>query len=270
MLFNSILIFFQMLLMGTFVDFHYFPLLNILVPILAFINLFFFVYWIFIFKWPFILFIVSFLFGHSDWALLYKFPSNSISVSNGLSILSKYPLYNKGLINFENSNNGGIYSDLKYKNDTIRIYNLHFESLHLSSNDTLNTTEYPGKIKKSLDQAVKTFRQGKTRQRIEKIFNIQEKQVLRFNEIQKTNDNFSIVCTDLNNNAFSKPYKLLSSNYKDSFAQKGSGFGTTYEISSIPFRIDFILVDPRLEVISFETYDLSLSDHRPISAVVKF
>ena len=339
MLFNSILTFFQMLLMGTFVDFHYFPLLNILVPILAFINLFFFVYWIFIFKWPFILFIVSFLFGHSDWALLYKFPTNSISVSNGLkimsfnvrlfnsynwielddvpkqiesfilnedpdvlcfqefsiegspeflnykyryvqsltkngdnglSILSKYPLYNKGLINFENSNNGGIYSDLKYKNDTIRIYNLHFESLHLSSNDTLNTIEYPGKIKKSLDQAVKTFRQGKTRQQIEKIFNIQEKQVLRFNEIQKTNDNFSIVCTDLNNNAFSKPYKLLSSNYKDSFAQKGSGFGTTYEISSIPFRIDFILVDPRLEVISFETYDLSLSDHRPISAVVKF
>tara|TARA_B100001741_G_scaffold295796_1_gene279166 strand:+ start:249 stop:1298 length:1050 start_codon:yes stop_codon:yes gene_type:complete len=335
---NSILIFFQMLLMGTFGDFHYFPLLNILVPIFALVNLIFFIYWIFIFKWPFILFIASLFIAHSDWSLLYKFPSNSISVSNGLkimsfnvrlfnsynwigsddipdeiesfilkedpdilcfqefsfekspkflnykyryiqsltengenglSILSKYPLYNRGLINFENSNNGGIYSDLKYKNDTIRIYNLHFESLHLSLNDSINNTRHSEKIKKRLDHVVKKIRQSKSRQQIEKIFNIQEKQVMKFNEIQEKNNYLSIVCTDLNNNAFSKPYSLLTLNYIDSFAQKGSGFGTTYEISSIPFRIDFILVDPRIEVIRFETYDLSLSDHRPISAVVK-
>ncbi len=338
MLINLILIFVQMLLMGTLGDFYHYPLLNTLVPIFALINLFFFIYWIFVFKWPFILFIASLFFGYSDWILLYKFPSNSISVSNGLkimsfnvrlfnsynwieldnvpnqiesfvlkedpdvlcfqefsveespeflnykyryvqsltkngdnglSILSKYPLYNKGLINFENSNNGGIYSDLKYKNDTIRIYNIHFESLHLSSNDSIITREYSKKIKKRLDKVVRTFRQRKSRQQIEKIFDIQEKQVLKFNEIQKKNDNLSIVCTDLNNNAFSKPYRLLSSNYNDSFAQKGSGIGTTYKIASIPFRIDFILVDPRLEVIRFETYDLSLSDHKPISAVIK-
>ena len=60
-----------------------------------------------------------------------------------------------------NKSNKTLWSDI-IKNDV----NLHFESLHLSSNDTLNTTEYPGKIKKSLDQAVKTFRQGKTRQQV--------------------------------------------------------------------------------------------------------
>ena len=41
MLINLILIFAQMLIMGTFGDFHLFPLLNILVPIFALINLIF-------------------------------------------------------------------------------------------------------------------------------------------------------------------------------------------------------------------------------------
>ncbi len=336
---NSIFIFLQMLLIGTFGDFYHYPLLNILIPFFVLVNLIFFVYWIFVFKWPFILFIASLFFGYSNLILLYKFPSNSVSVSNGLkimsfnvrlfnsynwiesddipnkiesfilkedpdvlcfqefsleaspkflnykyrhvqsltkngenglSILSKYPLYNKSLIDFENSDNGGIYSDLKYKNDTIRIYNLHFESLHLSSNDSIIQREYSEEITKRLDQVIRTFRQSKLRNQIEKIFKIQEKQVLKFNRIQKKSDNLSVVCTDLNNIAFSKPYRLLSSNYDDSFVEKGSGFGTTYEIFSIPFRIDFILADPRLEVVRFETYDLSLSDHKPISAVIKF
>ena len=88
MLINLILIFTQMLIMGTFGDFHLFPLLNILVPIFALVNLIFFIYWIFIFKWPFILFISSLFFGYSDWLLLYKFPSNTISISNGLKVMS--------------------------------------------------------------------------------------------------------------------------------------------------------------------------------------
>ena len=88
MLINLILIFAQMLIMGIFGDFHLFPLLNILVPIFALVNFIFFIYWIFIFKWPFILFISSLFFGYSDWLLLYKFPSNKISTSNGLKVMS--------------------------------------------------------------------------------------------------------------------------------------------------------------------------------------
>ena len=338
MLINLILIFAQMLIMGTFGDFHLFPLLNILVPIFALVNLIFFIYWIFIFKWPFILFISSLFFGYSDWLLLYKFPSNKISTSNGLKvmsfnvrlfnsynwidlddipnqiesfilkedpdiicfqefsvekspeflnykhryfqsltkngdnglvILSKYPLYNSGFIKFENSNNGGIYSDLKYKNDSIRIYNLHFESLQMSSNDSIKSIDYTKNIKQGLDQLVNRIRQSESRKHIKEVFKIQERQVIRFNEVERKNENLSIICTDLNNNAFSKPYKLLTSNYNDSFVQKGTGFGTTYKISSIPFRIDFIMVDPRIKVIRFKTYDIKLSDHKPISAVLE-
>ena len=58
MLINLILIFAQMLIMGIFGDFHLFPLLNILVPIFALVNLIFYLL-DFHFKWPFILFISS-------------------------------------------------------------------------------------------------------------------------------------------------------------------------------------------------------------------
>ncbi len=60
--------------------------------------------------------------------------------------------------------------------------------MHLSLDDSINTTGHSEKIKKKLDHVVKKIRQSKSRQQIKKIFNIQEKQVMKFNEIQEKNN----------------------------------------------------------------------------------
>ena len=88
MLINLVLLIFQLILMGTFWEFYRYPFLNLMVPVIAFVNMVFFVFWVIKFKWPFILFIFSVLIGFKEWGKLYKFPNNAIPVSNGIKVMS--------------------------------------------------------------------------------------------------------------------------------------------------------------------------------------
>ena len=318
---NLILLILQLFLMGTFGGFYIFPLLNLLVPVIVFINLVFASYWLIKLKWPVLIFIFSILIGFSEWCMLYKLPNNVVQVSkglkvmsfnvrlfnryswikskdipekissfikiespdvfclqeytreqspdfldypyryikpsiknsqNGLSIFSKYPLINNGVIKFDHSNNGAIYSDLVYGKDTLRIYNIHLESLRLNIKDTLLSQGYSLKFKN----------------RIEKVMLKQQFQLKEFEKVDKINNYPAIVCTDLNNNAFSEVYNRLNKNRKDVFVETGCGLGTTYKVAYFPFRIDFIFADPMFEIISFKTHQESLSDHNPISVII--
>ncbi len=323
MLINIILLILQLFLMGIFGEFYHYPFLNLMVPIIVMINFFFFIFWILKFKWPFVMFIFSFLISYSEWESLYRLPNNAISVSkglklmsfnvrlfnsynwidqdnipqsilsfvnhenpdilclqefskdfspsfesypynyiqsttkngqNGLCILSKYPLYNKSFIPFENSNNSAVYADIFYKRDTLRIYNLHLESLRINVKGTLFTKRNSQKFINRITDVIKK----------------QEVQMAEFEKIDKNNLHPSIICTDLNNNAFSKIYNGIKNNRIDAFTIAGNGLGGTYNLGYFPFRIDFIFFDPRMEIISFNTHNINLSDHKPLSAVLRW
>ena len=173
---------------------------------------------------------------------------------NGLCILSKYPLYNRGFIPFENSNNGAVFAEIFYKRDTLRIYNLHLESLRINFKDTLLTRVNSKKFINRITDVIKK----------------QEVQMAEFEKIDKNNLNPSIICTDLNNNAFSKIYKGIKNKRIDAFSIAGNGLGGTYNLANFPFRIDFIFFDPRMEIIEFNTHSINLSDHNPVSAVLRW
>uniref|UniRef100_UPI0030D816CE endonuclease/exonuclease/phosphatase family protein n=1 Tax=Maribacter arcticus TaxID=561365 RepID=UPI0030D816CE len=79
----------------------------------------------------------------------------------------------------------------------------------------------------------------------------------------------NIVCGDFNNTQFSNSYFTIKGNLKDSFLEKGRGYGKTINFWKFPFRIDFVLVDPSLEVLSHKNYNINLSDHEPIMATIK-
>lgn len=168
----------------------------------------------------------------------------------GSSIISKYPLVNSKVISFEGSQNGGMQSDLIWKKDTLRFYNLHFESFRLNRADSLISPNYSENI----------------RRKLQAVFEIQKEQVSQFNTLSQSSPYPEVICTDLNNNAFSVPYKLLSKSRVDSFTEAGTGLGATYYFSSLPLRIDFIFTSKALTVIDYETHEVKLSDHRPISA----
>ena len=322
-LINFITLTLQLFLMGVFWDFYQYPFLNLMVPVIALFNIFFFIYWIFKFKWPFFLFVFSILIGFKEWGNLYQMPNNAIPVSNGLKvmsfnvrlfnsyqwiesnevpqsienfintekpdlvclqeyskefspkfknypyqyvksskkngqhglcILSKYKLFNQNPISFENSNNSAVYADFFYKKDTIRIYNVHLESLRIDLKDTLFTQQHSQKFV----------------ERIGSVIDKQELQIDQFEVVDQKNNHPSIICTDLNNNAFSNSYNRLKNNRLDAFSLSGDGLGATYKLVYFPFRIDFIFTDQKFRVINFKTHDLKLSDHKPISALLEW
>ena len=152
-------------------------------------------------------------------------------------------------VSFEGSLNGGMQSDLIWKKDTLRIYNLHFESFRLDSKDSLISSNYSEKI----------------RAKLKTVFKIQNQQVNQFNALSKLNSYPEIICTDLNNNAFSRAYKEIQKTRVDGFLERGAGFGATYDFLNMPMRIDFIFTSPKLRVVDFETHGVKLSDHKPIS-----
>ena len=315
---NALLLVLQLIAMGSISGIISIPIFSLVVPLLCFANIFFFIFWLIRFQWPFLLFVLTFVIGFKEWRLLYQFKDKGIIISDGLSvmsynvrsfnrfkwldtsnipkeintfitnespdiisfqeyaidlapifkdypylfftpyttngkvgscIISKLPLFNPQPVLFTGSENGGMYVDFLYKKDTLRLYNIHFESLGFNLKDTLVDSHYSKKI----------------RSKIDKVFAIQQLQVLQVKKIMNGSVFPEIICTDLNNNAFSASYRALSKGMKDSFLAKGAGFGATYQFPYFPLRIDYILTDPKMKTISFKTHSIKLSDHKPIS-----
>ena len=57
---------------------------------------------------------------------------------------------------------------------------------------------------------------------------------------------------------------------QDSFRKRGSGWCTTFYLSSrFPFRIDYIMADDSFEILTHRNYKVRLSDHLPVMAILK-
>lgn len=186
------------------------------------------------------------------------YPYEYIKISNennhfGHGIFSKFKIINSGSLNFSNSGNNAIFVDIIRNRDTVRVYNIHLESLNLSPKEDYFTQKNSEKFKR----------------RVEKAFKIQTHQTkLIVDHIEKTNLK-SIICGDFNNTAFSYIYHQLRKGKNDAFELAGKGFGQTYDYK-LPVRIDYILTDKRIEVNNFKTFDVKFSDHFPVMARLNF
>lgn len=168
---------------------------------------------------------------------------------SGQAIYSKYPIINSGSLDFKDTFNNAIFSDIVKGQDTLRIYNIHLESLQVNPDDV-------------------DFDQENSEQLIRRVassFKKQQHQADRSLAHIQQSPYKTIVLADLNNTAFSYVYRLLSTDKKDAFTQAGKGIGKTYSFKKIPLRIDFIWVDNQFTVNKFTTHTEQFSDHFPIS-----
>lgn len=171
----------------------------------------------------------------------------------GQAIFSKYPIINKASLDFPNTFNNAIYADIAMEKDTIRVFNLHLESLKI----------IPEKILKEevSERLIK---------RVGHSFELQQEQIEILLEATEKSPHKNIICADMNNSAFSYVYRQLEKNgFKDAFKEAGNGFGKTFDFDFIPLRIDMIFVENSIQVMDFKNYDLKLSDHYPVKARLK-
>lgn len=184
----------------------------------------------------------------------YKYVDFEFGIDNERviqAVYSKYKILKMGILEFPESSNSAIFVDVKYKRDTLRIYNLHLESLSIRPN------------------SIKKERSDKLFGRLRNSFAKQQEQSSIIRKHMKNSPYKNIVCGDFNNTQFSNSYFTIKGNLKDSFLEKGRGYGKTINFWKFPFRIDYILVDPAFEVLSHKNYNINLSDHEPIMATIK-
>ncbi|MFD0861345.1 endonuclease/exonuclease/phosphatase family protein [Sungkyunkwania multivorans] len=171
----------------------------------------------------------------------------------GLAIFSKFRIVNSGSLDFPDTYNNGIYADIVKGTDTIRVYNLHLESLRIDPYKEELTQENSGRLLKRMSRS----------------FVKQQFQSDIFALHQKGHRFQRVVCGDFNNTQYSHVYKEIKGDMMDAFDEAGSGFGRTFKFKFFPLRIDFIFVEKHMKVKGFETFKEEYSDHYPVMATLK-
>lgn len=177
----------------------------------------------------------------------------------GVITFSKYPIVNKGVIDFDNSvGNTCIYTDIRLKDTMVRVYNLHTQSIHLGYEDYKYIDSVQEKKEASSEGAKNILR------KIKRAAVKRGKQVNEVvSEIDK-NPYASIVCGDFNDPPVSYTYHKISHNLQDVHIKNGFGFGRTYSKIFPTLRIDYIFLDPIFNINSYKVIKKEYSDHYPI------
>ena len=198
----------------------------------------------------------------------YHFAKN-ITLRNvdhwGMATLSYYPIVSKGEIKIgeEGTNNMAIFTDIKINGDTIRVYNVHLQSIRFQYKDY----EYVQKIEEKKN-IPKVEGSKIIFDRLKKAFIKRASQAEVLHEHINSSPYPVILCGDFNDTPVSYVYGVLADDLKDAFQQSGFGFGRTYTGVFPSFRIDYILHDKKFKSSDYNTINKPFSDHYPISCII--
>jgi endonuclease/exonuclease/phosphatase family metal-dependent hydrolase len=184
----------------------------------------------------------------------------------GIATFSKYKIVGSGHVNFRvKSNNVCIYSDMLINKDTVRVYNMHLQSIHLLKED-YKFIDALGKDSVEIDE-YKGSR--KIAGRLKRAFIKRAEQVDSVAKSLKNSPYPVIVCGDFNDTPASYTYHTMTNELTDAFVEAGKGWGKTY-IGIFPsYRIDYILHSNDFEAFNYITHQEKLSDHYAISCRIK-
>ena len=144
-------------------------------------------------------------------------------------------------------------------NDTVRIYNMHLQSIAFAPNDY---------------KYIEDLQSDVENEDIERSKNILRRLKLAFIKRAKQSELISasisschfpiIVCGDFNDTPASYTYHTISQNLNDAFVESGNGLGRSYVGKFPSFRIDYILHSDKFKAHNFKTIREELSDHFPV------
>ena len=189
------------------------------------------------------------------YAVFYSINNNNSKY--GIATFSRYPIKMNLEIPFENSPNAAMYSDIDVEGRTVRVYNVHFQSIRLNLKESLS------KILGQQDEA-----------RFEELEDVSGRLKTAFIKRAKQVDDVArhigvspysvIVCGDFNDMPTSYTYHKMIKNKSDSFREAGKGIKSTYDGSIPLFRIDYIMYDKSIKALTHNVPKIRYSDHFPV------
>jgi endonuclease/exonuclease/phosphatase family metal-dependent hydrolase len=183
--------------------------------------------------------------------------------SFGLLILSRFPIQNTGVVNYETVSklNASIFADITIDSVVVRLFTVHLQSTQLTHHDL----EFIDPIEGSGNT---NFDTEKVMHKLSSAFRLRAVQADSVRSTMDQSPYPAIICGDFNDTPVSYTYHTISKNMQDAFLQSGTGIGNTFV--TLPFlRIDYMLFDTEAFTIDeFMRVNTKTSDHYP--CVTKF
>lgn len=172
----------------------------------------------------------------------------------GVALFSRYPIVRHGQEDFKTFN-GLIWADIKINEDTVRIINVHMQSMGIRVGHVLQQQEMAG-VKHETKGILSALRDGFIARRLQ----------VRVVERYVAQSPYPVVVTgDFNDTPYSVVYERLRRRLQNAFEDGGRGFGFSYNRLPGFIRIDNQFYnDQKLTLLNFETFKLPYSDHYPI------
>lgn len=171
----------------------------------------------------------------------------------GMATFSRFKIEKKGEIMFKSgSNNMAIYIDIKPEEETIRIFNIHLESMSIDEKKVLEIED---------DDKIGNFTKLKNG------FQRRAVQIDKVLKAAKSSPYKVIICGDWNDLPYGYSYRVMKKYYDNAFEEAGSGLGFTYNGKLSFLRIDNQFYNKTIRLKKFEIYrKMKASDHFPIMA----
>ncbi len=176
----------------------------------------------------------------------------------GLAIFSKFPIVGRGVLQAKEFRPyGAMYADLKIGRDTLRVYNIHLESMSIDERALLDA----GNSEKLKKGSLEVFRKLKTGF----VSRARQSKILR-DHIRQCPHRV-ILCGDLNDLPYSYTYYMLRSELYNTFEGVANGFGFSYNGRLAFLRIDNQFYGAGLRPHYLYTLrEVGYSDHFPLRA----
>ncbi len=182
-----------------------------------------------------------------------------------VALFSNYPIIKWEKVQSKKEyNQTFLRADLKAGKDTIRIFNIHLQSMHFVNKEY----DFIENIEEQDAETVNDNGRSILRK-------MRAAYLLRAGQSKKIKEEVDkspypvIVCGDMNDVPNSYAYQKISSGLKDVFTEKGTGIGPTFQFLSPTLRIDYILHSKSLSVQQIKIVRPSPGDHNPIIADFK-
>lgn len=177
----------------------------------------------------------------------------------GIATYSRFPVIKRSRIPFNSSNNAAMYTDHLILDDTIRVFNIHLQSINFKQENYafLDTARL-----KYSDEQLKGFRSIGSH--LKTAFAQRAEQANMIANYIKESPYPVIAMGDFNDTPHSYAYRKIKKGLEDAFRRSGRGFGNTYAGDLPSFRIDHILLGEPLVPYKFKRIKKKYSDHYPI------
>jgi endonuclease/exonuclease/phosphatase family metal-dependent hydrolase len=194
---------------------------------------------------------------------VYYISDPKYKAGTGIATFSRYPIVKKSRIPFNTTFNAAMYTDIQFRSDTVRVFNVHLQSIRFRQEDYAFMDTVRFKYPNQQMRGIKNIGSH-----LKKAFIMRAEQAEIISSYISDSPFPVIVMGDFNDTPQSYTYRKIKKGLNDAFRKSGKGFGYTYSGELPNFRIDYIMYGEQFVSTGFKRIKRDYSDHYPITTTL--